>query len=128
MKLGRRIFKARKARGYTQAALAKKMHISRVTMSRIENDKTEVTEDFLRELHSVLTGRTGPAYPVGGGSFGYFPAPGRFEHRVAEEYYPCRNCDYNSANLGLEEGEEHCRFCPYNRRKVTHLAAGGLIK
>ena len=47
MKIGNKIKKARKAKGLNQTQLAGKLHISRGTMSRIENDKTSVSEDFV---------------------------------------------------------------------------------
>ena len=51
MKLGNMIKKARKAKGYNQTQFANLFQISRGTMSRIENDKTTVSEDLLNDMY-----------------------------------------------------------------------------
>ena len=110
----------------SQAKVAEALHISRVTMSRIENDKADVTEDFLQELHRVLDGRSGPSGPEGGGVSFYTPVPNRFEFRVAEADYPCRHCRNNSVNA-FDTGESPCGRCGYNRRKSNRLTSVGRI-
>ena len=56
MRLGNKIKKARKARGLNQTQLEGKLHISRGTMARIENDKTTGSEELLTDLHVVFFG------------------------------------------------------------------------
>lgn len=83
MKLGNKIKKARKARGLNQTQLAGKLHISRGTMSRIENDKTSVSEDLLNDMHVVLFGdRSGPAYPEGTEKSDFTPGQGGSRTRL----------------------------------------------
>ena len=116
MKCGPQIKKLRKARGYTQARLAAAMDISRSTLSHIETNKKEVTEDFMIELHLVLDGRSGTTYPGDVEGSSHSPGPSRYEFKVAEDDYPCRHCVNNSARPdGL--GGSPCRQCCYNRRK-----------
>ena len=114
---GQQIKRIRKARGYTQARLADALHISRGTLSHIENNKKEVTEEFLNELYFVVDGRSGPMFPghVDGSCF--LPGPSRYEFKVAEDDYPCRHCVNSSARPGFDLGESPCRQCCYNRRK-----------
>ena len=128
MTIGQQIKNARKAKGYNQTKLAHKLHISRGTLSRIENDKKEVTEDFLNELRIALYSRSGSAYPGSGGGACYSPAPSRFERRIAEDDYPCRHCCYNSANRAFDTGESRCEICHYNRRKTNRQTAVTVIK
>lgn len=120
MKLGQKIRRARKAKGYSQARLAELMHICRATLSRIENDRKDVTEDFLQQLHTILDGRFRPACPEGGGGIFYSPVPNRFAHsRVEEDDYPCRHCSYSSVNFAFDVEESPCGRCHYNRRRTN---------
>ena len=116
MKYGLEIKRLRKARGYTQAQLAALLHISRSTMSHIETNKKEVTEDFMIHLRHVLDGRSGPMYPGDVEGSCHSPGPSRYEFKVAEDDYPCRHCVNNSARSG-DLGGSPCRQCCYNRRK-----------
>ena len=119
MRLGNKIKKARKARGLNQTQLAGKLHISRGTMSRIENDKTSVSEDLLNDMHVVLFGdRSGPAYPEGTEKSDLTPGQGGFAYAVAESDYPCCHCPNNSTVPGSNPEENPCRVCKYNRRKA----------
>ena len=88
MKLGNMIKKARKAKGYNQTQFANLFQISRGTMSRIENDKTSVSEDLLNDMYVVLFGdRSGPAYPEGTEKSDLTPGQGGFAYAVAEKAY-----------------------------------------
>ena len=100
MKIGNKIKKARKAKGLNQTQLAGKLHISRGTMSRIENDKTSVSEDLLTDLHVVLFGdRSGPAYPEGAEKSDLTPGQGGFAYAVSESDYPCCHCPNNRKRI-----------------------------
>ena len=106
MKIGNKIKKARKAKGLNQTQLAGKLHISRGTMSRIENDV-------------VLFGdRSGPAYPEGAEKSDLTPGQGGFAYAVSESDYPCCHCPNNSTAPGSNPEENPCRVCRYNRRKA----------
>ena len=119
MKIGNKIKKARKAKGLNQTQLAGKLHISRGTMSRIENDKTSVSEDLLTDLHVVVFGdRSGPAYPEGAEKSDLTPGQGGFAYAVSESDYPCCHCPNNSTVPGLNPEKNPCRVCRYNRRKA----------
>ena len=114
---GQQIKRIRKEMGYTQAQFAAALHMSRGTLSHIETNKKEITEDFLNELYLVMDGRSGPMYPGHVDGSCYSPGPSRYEFKVAEDDYPCRHCVNNSARPGFDLGESPCRQCRYNRRK-----------
>ena len=119
MKLGNMIKKARKAKGYNQTQFANLFQISRGTMSRIENDKTTVSEDLLNDMYVVLFGdRSGPAYPEGTEKSDLTPGQGGFAYAVALADYPCCLCHNNSTAPGSNPEENPCRVCRYNRRKA----------
>jgi transcriptional regulator with XRE-family HTH domain len=61
--LGRRIRQLREARGLSQAALAKKARISRITLLRVENATQDLTTEKLERIARALGVRVRDLFP-----------------------------------------------------------------
>jgi transcriptional regulator with XRE-family HTH domain len=61
--LGRRIRMLREARGLSQAALAKKARIGRITLLRVENATQDLTTEKLERLARAIGVRVRDLFP-----------------------------------------------------------------